>query len=79
MTIDYYGLSNEQFRKRIHFGWKRFVNKLYRVYQRYCYEKENSNLTFDEMRNIERAKHLVLMEARKLYKDIQYDNGPYQW
>ena len=72
-------MTIEQFNKRLHFGKKRFYNKLKRVYQRHMYEMKDNGLTMEQHLKKIQAEQMFLMEDRKRYKNIQYDKSEYWW
>lgn len=73
------GMNTETFNKRLHFGRKRFINKLKRVYQRHQTEMAEKSLTVETRMKKLQAESIILNEARKRYKDIKYDESPYWW
>ena len=67
------GMTFEQFNKRIHFGGKRLKNKLKNVYDRHQYELKESNFGLYKARN--KIRWNVLMEYKKRYKDIKFEDS----
>lgn len=78
--LKYLGMTFEDFNKRIHFGGKRFYNKLYRVYLRHSYEMSQVGMSFETMQKAMIGRTMVLSEYRKRYKNIDYcDYKDYIW
>ena len=78
-VLKFFGMTRELFNKRLHFGWKRFLKKLRRVYQRYQYEIGRRGLTTEGHIRKVSVEALVLNELRKRYKDICFEQGGPKW
>ena len=78
-VLRYFGMTREQFNKRLHFGWKRLLKKLRRVFQRYTYEVGNNSLTVEQHIKKVSVDALVLNELRQRYKDIGFEQGGPKW
>lgn len=68
-----------QFKKRIHFGYKRFVDKLDRVYTRYVYEYRRKHLTAEGHMAETVTQSVLLEEYRKYYDTIIFDEVKKNW
>lgn len=64
------GMTLEQFKKRIHFGFQRFEKKLRNVYERHMIEIRESARTI-------MMKKIILEEYRKRYKNIEFKRENY--
>ena len=64
------GMTWEQFVKRIHYGKKRFKNKLRNVFERYC--QENNSITIEAIIQNKSKEWMILEHYRKRYKDIDF-------
>lgn len=72
------GLTIEQYNKRVHYGYKRFKQKLYNAYLLYKQEKntfslKNESRTFEISLKGQVIFDTYLREARKKYNDIEFD------
>ena len=78
-TLDYLGLSKEQFDKRYKFGKKRFINKLRRVHQRHMYELKMKRLSTEGHLKYNTISQQILEGYRKRYKNIDFEKEDYKW
>lgn len=73
-----FGMTFEQFKKRVHYGKRRLYRKLRKVYQRHMIEmRERRKIPMETENILSNDDFLLLLEHKDIYGDISYKNEDY--